>query len=650
MNDLNDLGRAAGQDAVRVLLTEAASAAPALADRQRAARHPSSRAVRRGAGTESADGDDISAERFTLDERGLWYRPPGDEDGARRRVCAPLRVVAMARDAHSNGWALLVEFMTPDMETRRLLIPLAALGGDGSDWRKSLLSAGFLVPSDANRRRWLTEYLSSRRPPTRLRLVDRMGWHGDVFVMSATTSIGAPGAEQVLFYSDAPVDDAIATAGTLPEWREGVGRYCLGNSRLLLVLSSSLAAALLRLAGQESGGFIIRGHSGTGKTTLLRVAASVYGGPRFMRSARGTDNALESLAAQHCDMALLLDEFGQMDPRIAGEVAYMLANGSAKSRSSRTGQARQTLTWRLLFITTGEVSLAQHMGEAGKRPRAGQELRIVDVPADAGVGRGVFEELHGFDSGAALSRYLVQAAGRTYGTLAQAFIRWCVDHPEELRSQLHREMERFAHAAIPEAAGGQVDRVGRRFALVAAAGEIASAAGLTGWPAGEAAQGVRTCFDAWLATRGGLGNAEEMQMLRQVRAFLERHGESRFHWWHRAADDRSPNTPNRAGFRKLVNEDGTEVSRESDHVREFGQAMSPRDGERTLTEFFVLREVFRDEVAHGFDASAVARILADRGHLVTEKSGRLDRKERLPGLGLTRCYRIKPSLFEDDGE
>jgi putative DNA primase/helicase len=89
---------------------------------------------------------------------------------------------------------------------------------------------------------------------------------------------------------------------------------------------------------------------------------------------------------------------------------------------------------------------------------------------------------------------------------------------------------------IPEDCSGQVERVGARFALVGAAGEMATAAGLTGWPVGESERAARACFNAWLAARGGIGNGEDRwPCCGKVRRFLELNAEGRFAMWHRAA-------------------------------------------------------------------------------------------------------------------
>lgn len=101
------------------------------------------------------------------------------------------------------------------------------------------------------------------------------------------------------------------------------------------------AGALLDLATEDGGGFHLLGGSSNGKTSTLKVAASVWGRPdRYTRTWRATSNALEGLASMHNDGALILDEITQIDPKEVGNAAYMLANGEGKNRSGRTGIAK----------------------------------------------------------------------------------------------------------------------------------------------------------------------------------------------------------------------------------------------------------------------------------------------------------------------
>ena len=142
-----------------------------------------------------------------------------------------------------------------------------------------------------------------------------------------------------------------------------------------------------------------------------------------MYSWRTTDNSAESWCAAANDGLLMLDEISQGDGRVVDALAYMLASGAGKGRANRNGMSRPVIRWRLVFVSTGEVGLAQKLAEAGLRVRAGQLVRLIEIPADAGAGRGVFENLHGFDNGAALADELKQATAQHTGHAGPAFVK-----------------------------------------------------------------------------------------------------------------------------------------------------------------------------------------------------------------------------------
>ena len=180
-------------------------------------------------------------------------------------------------------------------------------------------------------------------------------------------TIAADDAERIVFQSDNAVENTFTQRGTPEQWRDRVGALCAGNSRLAFSVACAFAGALLRPAGMESGGFHFRGDSSSGKTTALKVAASVNGGASYLQRWRATENALEATAAQHSDCLLILDELAQIDPKTAGECAYMLANEQGKARATRSGTPRARQVWRLLFLSAGELGLADHMAEGQKR-------------------------------------------------------------------------------------------------------------------------------------------------------------------------------------------------------------------------------------------------------------------------------------------
>jgi putative DNA primase/helicase len=313
---------------------------------------------------------------------------------------------------------------------------------------------------------------------------------------------GAEGAPRSLKL--APIGaSASPEAGDNPEgWQERIGRLCVGNSRLTFAASLAFAGPLLKWAGGTgSAAFHLVGDSSIGKTTVLRVAASVWGGREYLQRWRATDSGIEAMAAQHSDGLLCLDELAQLDPKVAGESAYMLANGQGMSRVGRTGEPLARRSWRLAILSAGEIGLADHIGAGERRTQAAYELAMIDLPADAGRACGVFEELHGYEGGGALAQHLARACETTFGAPGRAWLEHLAHNTPGLSLAVRMRLDATERELVPEGAAPHAQQVGLRFALVAVAGAMATDAGLTGWPAGWATQAARQCLDAWIAAR-----------------------------------------------------------------------------------------------------------------------------------------------------
>ncbi len=539
-------------------------------------------------------------------------------------ICSPLQVAAVTRDASASEWGRLLVFADRDGQEHRWAMPMAMLAGSGEELRAELLRQGLEITSMAQRRSRLLDYIAQARPEAKARCVLRTGWHGGTFVLPAET-FGEPDGEPVIFQGATADGVALATAGTLEEWRSEVAAPCAGNSRLVLALSAAFAGPCLGLLDTEGGGFHLKGSSSSGKSTALAVAGSVFGPPAYVRTWRATDNALEAVASLYSDLLLPLDEIGQLDPRNAGAAAYLLANGQGKSRSHRDGSARAAARFRLLFLSAGEVGLGDLVTAAGHKTRAGHEVRVIDVPADVEGGRGIFERLpEGMDPGP-FADSLKRAAAAHHGHALRAWLRALAAGTTAATDALRARRDATAESLCAHTAAGQVRRVAQRFALAAAAGELATMHGLTGWPQGEAERAARACFAAWIASRGTDGAAEPAAMLAQVRLFLAQHGEARFSPWRDADESHKPRTINRAGFRKGKDDEG-------------GLA------------YYIEREVFRSEVCSGFDPQQVARTLALHGALRQGSNGEFTRSERLPDGRRARVYVVLPELWADDGD
>lgn len=556
-------------------------------------------------------------------------------------VCGALDAIARTRDEQGENWGVLLGWSDSDGRRHEWAMPRSLLATDGREVRATLLDRGLYVSPMEGARKALMAYLSAFDPPASALCVGRGGWHsvGDqsVFVLPDEV-FGAPPDERVVLQTTHSPTHAFKNAGTLTDWKSQIARPAIGNSRVALAIAAAFAAPLVEVAGEESGGINFQGGSRLGKSTALRVAGSVWGGggvSGYIRQWRGTANGLEGVAALHCDALLCLDEMGQVDAREAGEVAYLLANGAGKSRAGRDGLARTPPNWRTLFLSTGELSLAEKMQEAGHRARVGQEVRLVDVPADAGAGLGIFENLHGFLDGDALARHLRDVTAKAYGTPIRAFLKRLTAELGVSRTtlieELRAERAAFVSSHVPAGASGQVLSVAGRFSLVAVGGSLATEWGLTGWPAGEAERAAATCFKAWLERRGSSGSGEIMIGIAQVTQFIEAHGASRFETIGEAARHDAGGHPVE---QRVINRVGFE--RYDEHGR---------------LQYLVLAKSWSTEVCKGHDARLVARALHDQGSLVadlTKTHGKLSQTVRVPGHGPVRVYVLGSSLLGDD--
>ena len=160
------------------------------------------------------------------------------------------------------------------------------------------------------------------------------------------------------------------------------------------MVSAAFAAPLMPFANAESGGFNFIGPSSSGKTTGALVATSVMSNKKYMQNWRATSNGQEAIAAQYNHALLPLDEIAQADAKSIGEMVYMLANSRGKMRMGKTGTLRSTYEWQNIFLSTGEKDLTTYMSEGGTKIKGGQMVRCLDIPSDAGVGFGLFENLH----------------------------------------------------------------------------------------------------------------------------------------------------------------------------------------------------------------------------------------------------------------
>lgn len=552
---------------------------------------------------------------FRLTQEYLWFdkqitKSDGDIEVRNIKISSPIKVTAITCDADGSNYGRLLEWEDTYGNCRKWAMPMEMLSGSGEELRRVLLVNGLsYINISGQARAHLMEYISLCRPERKVTCVNKTGWHGNVYVLQ--DEVVGNGADSVILQTSSVQGKDFRVSGTSEQWREHIGKYCVGNARLAFSVSLAFASPLLRLVGVGGGGYHLKGESTDGKTTTMKVASSVCGGTDYWYTWRATGNALEGTACRRNDATLMLDEIREVDGREAGNIAYMLANGQGKARAKTDGSVRETNRWNLLFLSTGELSLVEHASNAGERTYAGVEVRMIQIPSDSGK-YGVFEDLHHFTSGKAIAEYLEHAVTRYHGTPFRDWLKYITNNLSDVSNTAKALLKEYTTKLMPENAGNQVGRAITRFALVAMAGEMATRAGITGWKEGEAFISAKKCLSAWMKERGHTANQEDMTALEQVSDFISRHQFSRFADWY----DEYSRPASMMGFRRVEKDTG--------------------NGESSIT-FYVLPTAWK-EICKGFDARKVVRLCVEKGWLETGKDGKTQTSIRLPEIGVKRVY------------
>lgn len=432
---------------------------------------------------------------------GIHFLPASDEEPV--FVCSPLRVEAKFANGKDQGWGVLVSIQNPDGRWQEVPFLKEDITCKSQEVLASLVDRGLQIGPDPKSKTRLLGLLQQSKPKLRMTSVSRPGWVDDDF--SAFIIGGAVlGRRPVLPLMSASQRQgaSLNVRGTVDSWKTEVGAKCLGNPMMVLAVSLAFSSPLLKVTGMLGGGLHFRGLSSSGKSTLLRLSASVWGSPRLVSQWRATSNGLEGLAEAFNDLLLPLDEIGEIAPRELDQAIYMLANGTGKTRMTKDATLGDVAIWRLAFISSGEVSIREHLAKLKLTAMEGQEVRLIDLIADDRR-YGVFDALHGAPDPGSFANSIQAATGENFGAVGRAFVEGLMSYVErhvDFSGFIRQKVLIYQGRILAELRGkpdGITGRVAERFALIGLAGEVATKLGLTGWLPGDAISGARHSFRDW---------------------------------------------------------------------------------------------------------------------------------------------------------
>ena len=299
----------------------------------------------------------------------------------------------------------------------------------------------------------------------------RMGWMGDngrLGFMVGAQHIGpdAQGEDRRLRPRDwhachvqldavdgyAQMASGFRTSGDLDGWRRAVESVGAFPSPILALYASLAAPMVAILDGAPNAILDWSGDTSRGKTSLLRIAASVWGVPSkrgggLISSWDTTQVGVERATGFFHDLPLILDDTKDCkNKEIISSVLYSFSGGAGRMRGSIDG-VRRSSSARGVLLSTGEQAITEYSQDAGARARV---LQLGGSPFGSGDQRAVVEGL---------------AVGLAdhHGPAGPEMIRWLLRNRDEWDG-LKRAYESKRSRWAEKASGADGSSVGARIA------------------------------------------------------------------------------------------------------------------------------------------------------------------------------------------
>ena len=217
---------------------------------------------------------------------------------------------------------------------------------------------------------------------------EQLGWKGSAFLLgcelidegvSTLVGVGAEARQRAEMLK--PVGDY---AGWATEANKLFAKGLEGQAFMLL---ASFAAPLMRFR-LDAGGTIVSAvsqDSGTGKTTAITAAASVWGDRNAIDINRAdTINSRFRSIALLANLPIVFDEMRNRDPEVVKDFILTFTDGRDKNRLNQDGTLRRLSTgWSTILIAASNVSLAEAVSYDNESAQAARVLEYrAELPDD----------------------------------------------------------------------------------------------------------------------------------------------------------------------------------------------------------------------------------------------------------------------------
>lgn len=327
---------------------------------------------------------------YVRGKNGGIYRQTEGEDGKEVEPLFiypyDLYIVKRMRDPNDGG-VVLLRSHTPQDGVEEFTIPNSKIT-EPAEVRKELARRDILL----GRKHFdllvdyiIRSYQDLRHNKRTEQMRNQFGWaDGDSKFIIGDREISAQGT-----YHSPPssvtraMADHMVPTGSLEKWKEVFSLYGRpGMEAAAFAAATGFGAPLLKFSGQRGAIInLMSTNSGTGKTTTLYMANSIWGHPEKLCAKKDdTLNAKVFKVGVYNNLPVTFDEMSNTEPKEVSALAYIITQGTGKDRmKASTNEMRVNLTsWQTIALCSSNHSFYEKL-EFLKDLPAGEVARIIEI-------------------------------------------------------------------------------------------------------------------------------------------------------------------------------------------------------------------------------------------------------------------------------
>ena len=326
---------------------------------------------------------------------GIYRKPPLDKNGEESEegdICVlpyDMYILKRMRDPVLKDVAV-IKIHKPKDGVAELTVPLTQ-AVEPTDLRKLL--AGESILCGKQQFQYISEYmrasvlmLSDKEKAEQMRL--QFGWaDNDSKFIVGDSEITVEGA----YYSPpssttSEIARRMGPVGSLEKWQEVFNLYGLpGLEPHAFAALTGFGAPIFKFLGQRGAMLnVIHPNSGTGKTTILHMANSIWGSPDGLCCVKeDTLNAKILRLGMYNNLPYTVDEMTNMEHKEFSALVYNITQGRGKDRvKASSNELRHNATsWQTMALCSSNASFYEKMGVAKSSPD-GELMRLVEYKID----------------------------------------------------------------------------------------------------------------------------------------------------------------------------------------------------------------------------------------------------------------------------